>query len=171
MESKLEIHETKVGLGVLYNLLEQHIKGPHTSMVSIDDIEVLNKALDYINQLEKENETLRVAITIQKDLADKYKKQLYKPCEMRNAEDSKPSCTVTKEQIDNILKNSSIAAEKYGNKTTIVKATLPNGFVIIESSSCVDPNNFDMAIGEQICMERIENKIWELEGYKLQDRC
>lgn len=170
MENKLEVHEMKVGMGVLYNLLEQYIKGPHTSMVSIDDIEVLNKALDYINQLEKENETLRVAINIQKDLADKYRAKLYQPCTMKSAT-SNDIKKVTKTQIDEILKHSSITAEKFGNKTTILKATLPNGFVIIESSSCVDPNNFDMSMGEQICMERLENKLWELEGYKLQDRC
>lgn len=76
--------------------------------------------------------------------------------------------SVTKEDIDNILANTFIKAEKYGDKTTIVKATLPNGFVIIADSSCVDPNNFDMSIGEQECMKKIEDKIWELEGYRLQ---
>lgn len=49
-------------------------------------------------------------------------------------------------------------------------ATLPNGFVIVESSSCIDPTNFDMSVGEQICMEKLENKIWELEGYGLQSK-
>lgn len=76
--------------------------------------------------------------------------------------------SVTKEDVDNILANTFIKTEKYGDKTTIVKATLPNGFVIIADSSCVDPNNFDMSIGEQECMKKIEDKIWELEGYRLQ---
>lgn len=76
--------------------------------------------------------------------------------------------SVTKEQIDKILSETFIKIEKYGDKTTVLMATLPNGFVIVESSSCVDPENFDMKIGEQICMEHLENKIWELEGYKLQ---
>ena len=76
--------------------------------------------------------------------------------------------SVTKEQIDKILSETFIKVEKYGDKTTVLMATLPNGFVIVESSSCVDPKNFDMKIGEQICMEHLENKIWELEGYKLQ---
>lgn len=56
------------------------------------------------------------------------------------------------------------------NKTTIVVATLPNKFVIVESSSCVDPANFDEQIGQDICMDRITNKIWELEGYCLQKK-
>lgn len=76
--------------------------------------------------------------------------------------------SVTKEDVDNVLANTFIKTEKYGDKTTIVKATLPNGFVIIADSSCVDPNNFDMSIGEQECMKKIEDKIWELEGYRLQ---
>lgn len=56
----------------------------------------------------------------------------------------------------------------YG-KTTIVSAKLPNGFVIVESSSCVDPENYDVKTGEGICRSKIINKIRELEGYKLQD--
>ena len=82
--------------------------------------------------------------------------------------DSENKRSVTKEDIDNILANTFIKAERYGDKTTIVKATLPNGFVIVADSSCVDHNNFDMSIGEQECMKKIEDKIWELEGYRLQ---
>ncbi len=77
---------------------------------------------------------------------------------------------ITKEDIDLILANTFIKVEKYGDKTTVLMATLPNGFVIVESSSCVDPTNFDMKIGEQICMQKLEDKIWELEGYKLQSK-
>ena len=76
---------------------------------------------------------------------------------------------VKKEDIDSILSQTLISVEKYGDKTTILKATLPNGFVVVESSSCVDPKNFNMSIGEQICMKKLEDKIWELEGYKLQN--
>lgn len=77
--------------------------------------------------------------------------------------------SVKKEDIDSILSQTLISVEKYGDKTTILKATLPNGFVVGESSSCVDPKNFNMSIGEQICMKHLEDKIWELEGYKLQN--
>lgn len=75
---------------------------------------------------------------------------------------------ITKKDIDLILANTLIKVQKYGDKTTVLMATLPNGFVIVESSSCVDPANFDMKIGEQICMQKLEDKIYELEGYKLQ---
>lgn len=82
--------------------------------------------------------------------------------------DSGNKRSVTKEDVDNILANTLIKTEKYGDKTTIVKATLPNGFVIVADSSCVNSNNFDMSVGEQECMKKIEDKIRELEGYRLQ---
>lgn len=55
-----------------------------------------------------------------------------------------------------------------GSKTTVVRAVLKNGFVIVESSSCVSAENYDEKLGEEICMERIRNKIWELLGFLLQ---
>lgn len=55
-----------------------------------------------------------------------------------------------------------------GGKTTVVRAMLKNGFEIVESSSCVSAENYDEKLGEEICMERIRNKIWELLGFLLQ---
>ena len=52
-----------------------------------------------------------------------------------------------------------------GGKTTVVRAVLKNGFEIVESSSCVSAENYDEKLGEEICMERIRNKIWELLGF------
>ena len=55
-----------------------------------------------------------------------------------------------------------------GGKTTVVRAVLKNGFEIVESSSCVSAENYDEKLGEEICMERIMNKVWELLGFLLQ---
>lgn len=55
-----------------------------------------------------------------------------------------------------------------GGKTTVVRAVLKNGFVIVESSSCVSAENYDEKLGEEICMKRIRNKVWELLGFLLQ---
>lgn len=77
--------------------------------------------------------------------------------------------SVTNSDIHSILCKTHFHVYTYKNKTTVVIATLPNGFTITESSSCVDPSNYDEEIGISICKTRIENKIWELEGYKLQD--
>ena len=78
--------------------------------------------------------------------------------------------TVTKEQIATILASSKTEVSKMGEKTTVVCVTLPNGFVILQSSSCVDPANYDHDLGTKICMKRVEDKIWELEGYLLQSK-
>ena len=76
--------------------------------------------------------------------------------------------TITQEQITNIMENSQIEVITMGLKTTVVSFTLPNGFVIVDSSSCVDVVNYDEQMGKEIVLKRIENKVWELEGYKLQ---
>ena len=77
--------------------------------------------------------------------------------------------SVTKEQVEDVLLKSKVDTMQYGDSTTIVVCTLPNGFRIVESSSCVDPANYSQKIGEEICLERIENKIWELLGYMLME--
>ncbi len=63
---------------------------------------------------------------------------------------------------------SSIETKTMGEKTTVVRCVLRNGFEIWETSTCVDPKNYSQKIGEQICTERIESKIWELLGFMLQ---
>lgn len=54
-----------------------------------------------------------------------------------------------------------------GDRTTVVHAVLRNGFSITESSACVCAENYDMQIGEDICMEKIEDKVWMLLGFLL----
>lgn len=53
---------------------------------------------------------------------------------------------------------------------TYVTVKMKNGFTIRESTTCVDPANYDEEIGKQICLEKIEDKIWFLLGYALQDK-
>lgn len=78
------------------------------------------------------------------------------------------SNTVTYEQIKGIMDNSVIEVQTVLDKCTVVTCQLPNGFIIVESSACVDPANYDEKLGAEICLKRIEKKVWELEGYKLQ---
>ena len=61
-----------------------------------------------------------------------------------------------------------MAVSTYFEKCTVVAVQLSNGFILIESSACVDKENYDLEIGKEICLEKIKNKLWELEGYKLQ---
>ncbi|PGE00048.1 Gp49 family protein [Bacillus pseudomycoides] len=78
--------------------------------------------------------------------------------------------SLTQKDIDNILENTQFVVEEFFGKCTVVIAKLPNGFILTESSACVDPVNYDREIGVAICKDRITNKIWELEGYLLQSK-
>jgi len=60
--------------------------------------------------------------------------------------------------------------KKMGEKTCVGCFTLANGFEIVTSSACVDPANFDLELGKNYCRQHAINKIWELEGYRLQQR-
>lgn len=77
--------------------------------------------------------------------------------------------TITQAQIDKMIQESQIQVKTVFGKCTIVAVQLKNGFVLVESSSCVDLMNYSEAMGMAICIERIKNKLWELEGYKLQN--
>ena len=48
---------------------------------------------------------------------------------------------------------------------TIVAIKLPNGFTVVESSGCIDPANYSEEIGKEICLRKIEDQVWKLEGY------
>jgi hypothetical protein len=77
--------------------------------------------------------------------------------------------SVTEEQIEMIMWNTTYVESKMGQKTTVVHATLPNGWEMIESSSCVDPSTYDHCVGVNICLDKIRSRVWELEGYLLQN--
>lgn len=78
---------------------------------------------------------------------------------------------VSTERIESVLEESEfLVYNKVYGKTTIVVAKLPNDFTIVESTGCVNPDNYDEEIGKKICLDRIKKKIWELEGYALQER-
>lgn len=76
--------------------------------------------------------------------------------------------TITEEYIAEIMENSDFEISTVFDKCTVVSCRLPNGFVITESSACVSPENYDEDMGAEICINKIVNKVWELEGYRLQ---
>lgn len=78
--------------------------------------------------------------------------------------------TVTAKQISDMISDSEVHVSTIFDKVTVVSVKLPNGFVIVESSACVDPANYSEEMGREICMKRIANKLWELEGYLLADK-
>lgn len=57
-----------------------------------------------------------------------------------------------------------------GTTTITCHLQLENGFVVMGSSACVDPDVFDEVIGKQIAYDNAVDKIWQLEGYLLRER-
>ena len=76
--------------------------------------------------------------------------------------------SVSSLQIEEIMENSEYEFYTAFDKCTVVACRLPNGFVIVESSACVSPENYDVDKGIDACLDKIMNKLWELEGYNLQ---
>lgn len=78
--------------------------------------------------------------------------------------------TITQDQVDKIMKDAEYEVfHRVFDKQCIVVAKIYNGFTIVGESACVDPNNYDDDIGYDIALTRIEEKLWELEGYLLQN--
>lgn len=75
--------------------------------------------------------------------------------------------SITQENVDKFIAKTEVVPIN-NNKTTVVLATLANGFIIVEGSSCVDEDNYDEKIGVECCVERIKNKVWEFLGFLLQ---
>lgn len=74
--------------------------------------------------------------------------------------------TISQDDVDGFIAKSVVST--IGEKTTIVQASLLNGFEMVEGSSCVDPANYDEAMGAEYCMERIKDHVWGLLGFVLQ---
>ncbi len=42
-----------------------------------------------------------------------------------------------------------------------------DGWEIIKTASCVNADNFNVKIGEKVCIENIKDEIWKMLGYEL----
>lgn len=74
--------------------------------------------------------------------------------------------SVSQEMVDGFIRE--VETTTLGDKTTVVRAVLRNGFEIVESSACVSAENYDEAMGREICLEKIKDKVWMLLGFLLQ---
>ena len=73
--------------------------------------------------------------------------------------------TVTQQRVDDQI--AEVQVSTIFDKVTVVAVRLKNGFVLVESAGAVDKANYSEAVGKEICLARIKNTIWELEGYQL----
>ena len=79
--------------------------------------------------------------------------------------------TVTQEQVNENMQDVIVRTlQDFEKPCTYVTVRMKNGFTLRESTTCVDPANYDEEIGKEICLKRIENKIWYLLGYALQEK-
>lgn len=79
--------------------------------------------------------------------------------------------TVTKEQVAENMRDVLVETRtEFDKPVTYVSVRMKNGFTLRESTTCVDPANYDEEIGKQICLKKIEDKVWFLLGYALQEQ-
>lgn len=74
--------------------------------------------------------------------------------------------SISQKMVDDFIRETEVLT--MGDKTTVVRAVLRNGFEIVESSACVSAENYDEDLGTQICLEHIKDKVWMLLGFLLQ---
>lgn len=55
-------------------------------------------------------------------------------------------------------------------RSTLCILTLENGYSVKGLSACVDPAEFNLALGRQYAREDAMNQVWPLEGYLLAQR-
>lgn len=75
--------------------------------------------------------------------------------------------TITRARIDALLAASEVDVCTKCDKVTVVTIKLPNGFVLVEASGAVDKANYNEETGRRVCLDRIAQKLWSLEGYRL----
>lgn len=56
---------------------------------------------------------------------------------------------------------------KVGKKTTVCLMTLKNGFEILTSSSCVNPDDYDQEVGEKISYRKALDRLSDVQWYFL----
>lgn len=74
---------------------------------------------------------------------------------------------ITSEALDELIAASKVEYTKLGLTTTHCMITLPCGFTISGESACVDPANYDKALGEKYALEKAKDSLWAFEGYRL----
>ena len=79
--------------------------------------------------------------------------------------------TVTQAEVNENMKDVVVrTVVEFEKPTTYVTIRMKNGFTLRESTTCVDPANYNEEIGKALCLKRLEEKVWYLLGYALQER-
>lgn len=76
---------------------------------------------------------------------------------------------LTPQMIDSVIVDKTFTNLPSG-KCVVCELTLKNGYSVRGESACVSVSNFDQEIGNKIALENARGKIWQLEGYLLQEK-
>ena len=74
---------------------------------------------------------------------------------------------ITPGAIEHILAQSKVDYNVLGGKLTHCMITLPSGFIVTGESSCVDPAEYNKALGEKYAKDRAVQMLYMFEGYML----
>lgn len=73
---------------------------------------------------------------------------------------------ITRDDVKRFIR--SIDAQTINDKTTLVDSKLITNYNIVETSSCVDPKNYDLELGKQFATQKVIDKVWDYLGFVLQ---
>ena len=76
---------------------------------------------------------------------------------------------LTSESIDAVIDTATFTVLP-SDKVMVCELRLVNGFTVRGEAATVSKENFNLEIGESISYKNAREKIWELEGYLLQQR-
>lgn len=74
---------------------------------------------------------------------------------------------LTQGDIDKFFENGKSSVMSIDKHITVMHYKTPTNFFWTESSGCVDPKNYDLALGECSCTSKIKDKIWNYLGFVL----
>ncbi|WZW26819.1 hypothetical protein [Vibrio phage TCU_VP01_ZB] len=81
---------------------------------------------------------------------------------------------MSEHKVTQELVESKVKSEQYvvvpGTTLTFCVLTLENGFTVTGESACVDPENFDKAVGEHWAKVDAMKKVWPLEAYLMKQK-
>ena len=76
---------------------------------------------------------------------------------------------LTPQDVDAAIKDETYTTLP-SDKVMVCELTLRNGFTVRGEAAVVSKANFNEEVGRKISRENARNKVWELEGYLLQER-
>lgn len=74
---------------------------------------------------------------------------------------------ITPEDVAEFVTRGGVRFQKIGEKTTLVERRYSTGIEDFDTSSCVDPANFDIEVGAKIASEKLDDRVWMFLGWLL----